>query len=226
MKRDTMKYSYLALLVSSALAWPVLAAQPAGQDSSTAVKKTKTVAKKAKVADENVEVIKVTGIRSSLKESQEIKKLADNVIDAIVAEDIGKFPDENVAEALQRIPGVSVTRSNGEGQTVTVRGLTGDYNITTLNNRKLASDNPSRDFNYDVIASELISAVQVHKTPQGHLPEGGIGAVVNVQTARPLDIGVGPSCRALTSRSSAATSSASSGRMARAKPPCFAAFSA
>lgn len=189
MKRDTMKYSYLALLVSSALAWPVLAAQPAGQDSSTAVKKTKTVAKKAKVADENVEVIKVTGIRSSLKESQEIKKLADNVIDAIVAEDIGKFPDENVAEALQRIPGVSVTRSNGEGQTVTVRGLTGDYNITTLNNRKLASDNPSRDFNYDVIASELISAVQVHKTPQGHLPEGGIGAVVNVQTARPLDIG-------------------------------------
>ncbi|MDZ7869352.1 MAG: TonB-dependent receptor plug domain-containing protein [Rheinheimera sp.] len=100
----------------------------------------------------NVEVIKVTGIRSSLKESQEIKKLADNVIDAIVAEDIGKFPDENVAEALQRIPGVSVTRVNGEGQTVTVRGLTGDYNITTLNGRKLASDNASRDFNYDVIA--------------------------------------------------------------------------
>ncbi|MCT6698629.1 TonB-dependent receptor [Rheinheimera sp. 4Y26] len=194
-----MKKTYLALLIGSALAWPVAAATAAEpdvaqneQNSSTVSSKTAAKTSKKKKAasdDDKVEVIKVTGIRSSLKESQEIKKLADNVIDAIVAEDIGKFPDENVAEALQRIPGVSVTRSNGEGQTVTVRGLTGDYNITTLNGRKLASDNPSRDFNYDVIASELISGVQVHKTPQGHLPEGGIGAVVNVQTARPLDIG-------------------------------------
>lgn len=191
-----MNKNYLALLISSALAWPVAAALPAVQDSSdvlTEQEATNTAkskkTKKTQADDDSVEVIKVTGIRSSLKESQEIKKLADNVVDAIVAEDIGKFPDENVAEALQRIPGVSVTRSNGEGQTVTVRGLTGDYNITTLNGRKLASDNPSRDFNYDVIASELINGVQVHKTPQGHLPEGGIGAVVNVQTARPLDIG-------------------------------------
>jgi len=199
-----MNKTYLALFISSALAWPAAAALPAAlpatlsdTEQSTAVpteqEKTTTAkskkSKKSPATDDSVEVIKVTGIRSSLKESQEIKKLANNVVDAIVAEDIGKFPDENVAEALQRIPGVSVTRSNGEGQTVTVRGLTGDYNITTLNGRKLASDNPSRDFNYDVIASELISGVQVHKTPQGHLPEGGIGAVVNVQTARPLDIG-------------------------------------
>ena len=193
-----MKKTYLAFLISSALTWPLTstaavqdsAAQDSQPQNNTAAtsKKTKK-AKKQSQSDDQIEVIRVSGIRSSLKESQEIKKLADNVIDAIVAEDIGKFPDENVAEALQRIPGVSVTRSNGEGQTVTVRGLTGDYNITTLNGRKLASDNPSRDFNYDVIASELISGVQVHKTPQGHLPEGGIGAVVNVQTARPLDIG-------------------------------------
>ncbi|WP_157605609.1 TonB-dependent receptor [Rheinheimera sp. SA_1] len=193
---NPMNKNYLALLISSALAWPVAAALPAAvQDNSDvqteqeATNTAKSKKTKKPQADDSVEVIKVTGIRSSLKESQEIKKLADNVVDAIVAEDIGKFPDENVAEALQRIPGVSVTRSNGEGQTVTVRGLTGDYNITTLNGRKLASDNPSRDFNYDVIASELINGVQVHKTPQGHLPEGGIGAVVNVQTARPLDIG-------------------------------------
>jgi TonB-dependent receptor len=184
-----MKQTYLAVLIGAALAGPAVASDTPQQDNNDNNNKAKTVAKKTKAANDSVEVIKVTGIRSSLKESQEIKKLADNVIDAIVAEDIGKFPDENVAEALQRIPGVSVTRVNGEGQTVTVRGLTGDYNITTLNGRKLASDNPSRDFNYDVIASELISAVQVHKTPQGHLPEGGIGAVVNVQTARPLDIG-------------------------------------
>ena len=80
-------------------------AENSGANSSKSSKKKKTASD-----DGKVEVMKVTGIRSSLKESQEIKKLADNVIDAIVAEDIGKFPDENVAEALQRIPGVSVTR--------------------------------------------------------------------------------------------------------------------
>ncbi|GAA0369130.1 TonB-dependent receptor [Bowmanella denitrificans] len=138
--------------------------------------------------DQDTEVIQVRGFRSSLKEAQQLKKQANNLIEAIVAEDIGKFPDENVAESLQRIPGVSVTRVNGEGQTVTVRGLTGNYNITTLNGRKLASDNASRDFNYDVIASELISGIEVHKTPQAQLPEGGIGAVIDVKTARPLDL--------------------------------------
>ncbi|QSX41408.1 TonB-dependent receptor [Shewanella cyperi] len=181
-----MKKSYLALLIGAALALPAYAADETSKETGKTQDETATTTEPVEQVDE---VITVRGIRSSLKEGQEIKKLADNVVDAIVAEDIGKFPDENVAEALQRIPGVSVTRVNGEGQTVTVRGLTGNYNITTLNGRKLASDNASRDFNYDVIASELISGIQVHKTPQGHLPEGGIGAVVNVSTARPLDIG-------------------------------------
>lgn len=181
-----MKKSYLALVIGYALAFPAMTVHAVGTNNEQEVTVTETDdAEKVEVD----ETIQVRGIRSSLKEGQEIKKLADNVVDSLVAEDIGKFPDENIAEALQRIPGVSVTRNNGEGQTVTVRGLTGDYNITTLNGRKLASDNPSRDFNFDVIASELINQVQVHKTPQAHLTEGGIGAVIDVITAKPLDIG-------------------------------------
>lgn len=138
---------------------------------------------------DDLEVIEVRGILSSLKEAQSIKKFSDNVVDALVAEDIGKFPDENVAEALQRIPGVSVTRVNGEGQRVTIRGMSGKYNVTTFNGRKLASDNESRDFNYDVIASELVGKIEVHKTQQARLQEGAVGGVVNIYSRKPLDVG-------------------------------------
>jgi len=175
-----MKVKYLTFAIAAALA-------PYG--SAFAAEETKEQEKKEETRVEETEVIEVTGIRNSLKEAQAIKKVANNIIDAIVAEDIGKFPDENVAEALQRVPGISVTRNNGEGQTVTVRGLTGNYNVTTFNGRKLASDNVGRDFNYDVIASELVGGIQVHKTQQAHLPEGGIGAVINIDTRKPLDLG-------------------------------------
>jgi len=136
-----------------------------------------------------VEVIEVRGIRSSLQEAQSIKKLSDNIVDALVAEDIGKFPDDNVAEALQRIPGISVTRTDGEGQKVTIRGLSGAYNVTTFNGRKLASDSATRDFNYDVIASELVGKIEVHKTQQARLQEGAVGGVVNIYSRKPLDLG-------------------------------------
>jgi iron complex outermembrane recepter protein len=138
---------------------------------------------------DDVEIISVTGVLSSLKEAQEIKKLANNVVDALVAEDIGKFPDSNVAEAMQRIPGVSVNRLRGEGQSVTVRGLTGDYNVTTINGRKIASETVGRDFNYDLIAAELIGGIQINKTPQASLPEGGIGATINIETLKPINVG-------------------------------------
>ncbi len=172
-----MKVKALTLAISAALCGSVFATEINNDDDKT------------EKNQEEVEVIEVTGIISSLKEAQSIKKMADNVVDALVAEDIGKFPDENVAEALQRIPGISVTRSNGEGQTITIRGLTGDYNITSLNGRKLASDNASRDFNYDVIASELVGKIEVHKTQKAKLQEGAIGGVVNIFTRKPLDLG-------------------------------------
>lgn len=176
-----MKIKYLTFAISTALLSSTYAADT--------VQETETLNQNNETQGDNIEVIEVRGILSSLKEAQSIKKMADNVVDALVAEDIGKFPDENVAEALQRIPGISVTRNNGEGQTITIRGLTGDYNITNFNGRKLASDNTNRDFNYDVIASELVGKIEVHKTQKAKLQEGAVGGVVNIFTRKPLELG-------------------------------------
>jgi iron complex outermembrane receptor protein len=134
-----------------------------------------------------IEVIEVKGIRSSLKEALYLKRNSTQVVDAIVAEDIGQFPDQNVAEALARIPGVNITRNGGEGQKVTIRGLHGGWNLTTINGRKMASETAERNFNYDLIASELVGGVQVLKTPVASGHEGSIGAVVNVDTRKPFD---------------------------------------
>src|SRR6186713_451218 len=92
-------------------------------------------------AAETGEEILVTGIRASLQESMNIKRDAQGVVDAISAEDIGKFPDTNLAESLQRIPGVSIDRANGEGARVTVRGFGPDYNLVTLNGRQMPGAN-------------------------------------------------------------------------------------
>lgn len=138
---------------------------------------------------ETLDEIIVTGARSSIKRALDLKKNADNIIDAIVAEDIGKFPDENLADALQRVAGITITRNNGEGQRITVRGLGEGYNVTTFNGRRVASEAAGRVFNYDMIASELVGGIEVYKSPQANITEGGIGAVVNVKTRRPLDIG-------------------------------------
>ncbi|GAB3038384.1 TonB-dependent receptor [Bowmanella dokdonensis] len=139
-------------------------------------------------SEQKVEKIQVSGIRSSIKESLYLKQKATSVVDLVVADDIGKFPDENLAEALQRIPGITITRNGGEGQNILIRGLGGGYNITTLNGRKLASENAGRDFNFDTIASELVSVLQVYKSPEARLIEGGIGAVVDIETRKPLDL--------------------------------------
>lgn len=138
-------------------------------------------------AESVIEEVEVTGIRSSIKSSLDIKKNSVNVVDAIMAEDIGKFPDQNIAEALQRMSGVTITRNAGEGQNITVRGLGGDYNVTTINGRRMASEHSSRDFNYDLIAAELLKGVEVYKSPVAKTQEGGIGSVINIRTRRPLD---------------------------------------
>lgn len=139
--------------------------------------------------------IVITGIRASLRESMDIKKNAQGVVDAISAEEMGKFPDTNLAESLQRITGVSIDRSNGEGSFVTVRGFGPEYNLVLLNGREMptsslgdgASPPSSRAFDFANIASEGISAVEVYKSGRVTLPTGGIGSTINVLTPRPLD---------------------------------------
>lgn len=158
-----------------------------GSTATLAADAAATPKKQQDKKDEKIETIQVSGIRGSIKESLDIKQNATGVVDLIVADDIGKFPDENLAEALQRVPGITITRNGGEGQNILVRGLGGDYNITTLNGRKLASDFAGRDFNFDTIASELVNVLQVYKSPEARLTEGGIGAVVDIETRRPLD---------------------------------------
>ena len=144
---------------------------------------------------EPLEEVIVTGIRGSLTSSMNLKRDAQGVTDGIVAEDIGKFPDTNLAESLQRISGVSIDRSSiGEGQRVTVRGVGPDFNLVLLNGRQMpvssiqdtvASD--SRAFDFANLASEAISAIEVYKTSRASTPTGGIGATINIKTARPLD---------------------------------------
>ena len=141
------------------------------------------------------EDIIVTGIRASLRASADIKRDAQGIVDAISAEDIGKFPDTNLAESLQRITGVSIDRSNGEGSFVTVRGLGPEYNLVVLNGRQLPtsvigdgnSAPGSRAFDFANLASEGIAALEVYKSGRASVPSGGIGATINIRTPRPLD---------------------------------------
>lgn len=139
--------------------------------------------------------IVITGIRASLAQSMNIKRNAQGVVDAISAEDIGKFPDTNLAESLQRITGVSIDRSNGEGSTVTVRGFGPEFNLVLLNGRQMptstlgdgASAPSSRSFDFANLASEGIAAIEVYKSGRVSLPSGGIGSTINILTPRPLD---------------------------------------
>ncbi|MDJ0938828.1 MAG: TonB-dependent receptor [Woeseiaceae bacterium] len=145
-----------------------------------------------------MEEVVVTGIRGSLQRSMDIRRNESGVVDSITAQDIGKFPDTNLAESLQRITGVSIDRQKNEGNQITVRGLGPSFNMVTLNGRQMpvasspeqesiASATQSRAFNFAEIASESVTGVNVYKTARPDVPSGGIGATVDIRTARPFD---------------------------------------
>jgi len=146
---------------------------------------------------EAVQDIIVTGFRGSIQSSLNDKRNSDVQIDAINAQDIADFPDANLAESLQRLPGVSIDRDNGEGRGITVRGLGGDFNRTRLNgiealatagsNDSGTSPNRSRSFDYSTFASELFSSLKVQKTPSAETDEGSLGATIDLETGRPFD---------------------------------------
>ncbi len=138
-------------------------------------------------ADADAEEIVVVGIRASLQRAIDIKRNADVIVDSISSESLGKFPDSNVAESLQRITGVSIDRSGGEGQFVTVRGFGPAFNTVLVNGRSIASENAGRAFSFDLLAADLISGADVYKSSSAKIQDGGIGATINVKTARPLD---------------------------------------
>ena len=142
----------------------------------------------------DVQSVTVTGIRASLETSLALKRDAHGIVDGITAEDVGKFPDTNLAEAMQRISGVAIDRVAGEGSKITVRGFGPDYNMILLNGRQMPATtildtaaSGSRAFDFANLASESISSLEVWKTSQASKPAGGIGATINIRTARPLD---------------------------------------
>ncbi len=144
--------------------------------------------------DDDIEKIEVTGIRASLDRALAIKRAATGIVDAISAEDIGSFPDENIAESLQRISGVTITRQRGEGSRISIRGLGSGLNLTLLNEQQIASsvlfsdEQPSRGFNFALLASEVISSAEIYKSPEAWIDEGGVGGTVILRTLKPLDL--------------------------------------
>ncbi|GAB5379347.1 MAG: TonB-dependent receptor [Aliiglaciecola sp.] len=137
-------------------------------------------------AGDDVEVIAVRGIRGSLMRAQDLKRDGQGVVDAISAEEMGKFPDTNLAESLQRITGVTVSRSNGEGSEITVRGFGPDFNLITLNGRQMPGTGNTRSFKLENLSSSGVSALELYKTGRADIPSGGLGATVNIVTAKPL----------------------------------------
>ena len=171
--------NFLACLACTAvLSGPAFAQQAPEQDADTT----------SSEEDDVIDEIVVRGISASLAKSLEQKRLADRAEDIISAIDVSKFPDQNVAESLQRVPGVQLQRDNGEGRFVSIRGLGPEFNVVTMNGRLLASDSAGREFSFDTLPSELIQSAAVIKSPSANLLEGSIGGTVDVRTARPFDL--------------------------------------
>src|SRR3984885_4734459 len=151
---------------------------------------------------DNLGEIVVTGLRQSLVTNETIKRDTNGIVDAVTAEDIGKFPDTNLAEAIQRIPGVTIDRLDNEGTRVTVRGFGPEFNLVTLNGRSMPGNlavegvagsgavgaaTATRSFDFENLSADGISGIQVYKTGRADVASGGIGSTINITTARPFD---------------------------------------
>ena len=134
------------------------------------------------------EEVVVTGFRQSLQNALNAKRNASNVVDAIAAEDIGKSADQNIAEALQRVTGISISRQDGEGTRITVRGTSADLNQVTLNGVTLTSSGESQGVNFSEFSSDILSSIEVIKTPSADHDEGSLGGTVRLKGFKPLEV--------------------------------------
>ncbi|HEU4960775.1 MAG TPA: TonB-dependent receptor [Sphingomonas sp.] len=183
-----------AIALAAALAFPSIAH---AQEQATASPPQTPAPEAQAPANSPGQDIVVTGFRQSLASAIQTKRESNEVVDAINAQDIAAFPDANLAESLQRIPGISIERDAGEGRDITVRGLSGQFSRTRFNGMEAVSSttgstlgsgiNRGRAFDYSVFASELFNSLVVHKTQSAEVDEGSLGATVDLQTARPFD---------------------------------------
>jgi len=178
--KKTVLATNIALLLGTAMSMSVVAAETETSGSAA--------------DDENIEKIEVRGMRASMKASVNAKRFSNSVVDAVTAEDIGKFPDGDVGESLGRIPGVAVNRQFGQGQQVSIRGASSSLTRTLLNGHSVASTGwydqqaIDRSFNYSLLPPEMVGAIEVYKSSQADIAEGGIGGTVIVKTRKPLDL--------------------------------------
>ncbi|MGH8061674.1 MAG: TonB-dependent receptor [Pseudoxanthomonas sp.] len=200
-KLKRFKSTAMFTFVGGALIINPAFAQDTQQDTQSQAAQTTAISASSDEA-KTLDTVTVTGIRNSLNQSMETKRDAMGVVDAISAEDIGKFPDTNLAESLQRITGISIERRDGEGAQVTARGFGPQFNMVTLNGRQIPGadafgaagqvaiggvDGGTRAFNFAQLAAEAISGIEVYKTSQAQVPSGGIGATINILTDRPFN---------------------------------------
>lgn len=178
---QSIKYKPLALAIAAAFAAPAIA-----QDSTNGA------------GAAPVEEVVVTGFRGALRNALNTKRESIGVVDAIYAEDMADFPDNNLADALGRIPGIAISRSGGEGRNITVRGLGPDYTRIRINGMESMSstggtdaedgNNTGRGFDFNTFSSELFSNVVVHKTNSAEVDAGSLGATVELNSARPMEL--------------------------------------
>ena len=139
-----------------------------------------------KKAEQDVEVIEVTGFRRSVVESINAKRFSPNVVEAISAEDIGKLPDSSIAESIARLPGLAAQRLDGRASKISIRGFGENESGTTLNGREQVSIGDNRGVEFDLYPSEIMSGVTVYKTPNASLEAEGIAGIIDMQTIKPL----------------------------------------
>jgi len=183
-RASAFRHRKSALVCASSLLALVLtnpaAAQTDQSESATAA---------ASATDDTSQDIIVTGLRGSLQRNLDIKRAATGVVDAISSEDIGKFPDTNVAASLQRLPGVSIQRSGNRGEAtgITVRGFGGDFNTTLYDGRRISTGTGNRQIDFSTVGSDFIGSLNVLKTPDVSLSSSSIGATVNIEFPKPFD---------------------------------------
>jgi iron complex outermembrane receptor protein len=189
-KIHRLMFTCTASVLALAMAGPAFA-QDAPASSSASGQATDSAQQPA--SNDGGDIV-ITGIRASLEAALDAKRNANAIVDSVSAEDIGKFPNTNVAEALTLVPGVTVDRQFGQGEKVSILGTDPALNRTLLNGQTVASadwfilDNPGRTFNYALLAPQLVDRVDVYKSPEARIDEGSIGGTVNVLTRKPLDL--------------------------------------
>ena len=194
MKNTTLAWAIRTALIASACVQTsgFAVETPASSDQPAATSEAQPQAANKDDNATNLGTVTVTGIVGSLNRSIDAKRSETAIVDAVSAEDVGKFPDNNIAESLQRITGVEITRDgNGEGQYVTIRGLPTDFTYFTLNGLPVSSisGQGTRSFDFSVLATDFISTLKVYKSSRADLDEGGIGGNIDVQTVTPFGIG-------------------------------------